>query len=94
MVYAAPLASLPDIDAFPPTEPISLPLPIDAPADLRLERTGFDGYAVCCEDRTLGFIDVVGRVHVVLLGPRADRAVEIAQVLDLRTAVQRLADAR
>ncbi len=75
-----------DIDALPPTEPIQLPL-VDA---VQLERTGFDSYAVRENGATLGFIDVVGRIHVVHAGPRPDRAVEVAQTLDLTTAVDRL----
>jgi hypothetical protein len=92
MVFAAQIPT-PDIDSLPATEPIDLPLPLATVDDLRLERTGFDSYALCVEDSTVGFIDIVGRVYVAYLGPRADRAVEIAQALDLPSAVRRIADA-
>lgn len=82
----------PDIEALPPTQPIDLPVP--TAHGLRLERTGFDSYTVCDDAGTVGFVDVVGRIHVASLGPRADRAVEIAQTLDLGTALGRIAAAR
>jgi hypothetical protein len=92
MVYAAEVPT-PDIDSLPATEPIELPVPITSSDDLRLERTGFDSYAVCRDDTTLGFVDVVGRLYVVYRGVRADHAVEIAQVHDLPSAVRLLSDA-
>lgn len=40
-----------------------------------------DGYVVRIAGETVGFIDVVGAVYVVLAGCRYDKAVEVAQTL-------------
>lgn len=66
-----------DVGTVPASEPL-------------LERRGFDSYAVSVGGSVVGFVDVVGRIYVVSQGCRYDRAVEIAQVLDLSTAVRRL----
>jgi hypothetical protein len=42
---------------------------------------------------TVGFIDVVGAVFVVLAGPRYDRAVEALQTLDFAVAVDAITPA-
>ncbi|WP_460776055.1 hypothetical protein [Microbacterium sp. GXF7504] len=91
-MFHAVHSTTPDVEALPPTQPIELP--VQAGHGLRLERTGFDSYTVCDGDEPVGFVDVVGRIHVVYLGRRADRAVEVAQTLDLGTALDRLAAAR
>lgn len=51
------------------------------------ERIDTDCYAVSLDGETIGFIDVVGPVFVVLGGCRYDRAVEIAQSLVFEDAV-------
>ncbi|WP_307216825.1 hypothetical protein [Microbacterium sp. SORGH_AS_0888] len=60
---------------------------------VRVERHGFDSYVVTRAGVVIGFVEVVGRIHVASQGRSLDRAVEIAQVLDLPAAVQRLIDA-
>ncbi|MFT4210910.1 MAG: hypothetical protein QM626_03485 [Microbacterium sp.] len=73
--------------------PDVLPPAAEVDADeIALERTGFDSYALVRGMMVVGFVEVVGRVHVVYQGARMDRAVEIAQVLDLAAAVRVLAD--
>lgn len=51
------------------------------------ERLRADCYAVSVDGMVIGYVDVIGRVHVALRGARYDRAVEVAQQLDLRSAV-------
>jgi hypothetical protein len=41
----------------------------------------------------VGYVDVVGRVFVAMVGPRYDQAIELAQRLDFATAVSALAAA-
>lgn len=42
-------------------------------------------------DLTIGFVEHVGRVYVALAGERYDRAVEVAQTLDVSHAARALA---
>jgi hypothetical protein len=51
------------------------------------ELVDLERYAVRRADETVGFIDVVGAVFVVLSGARYDRAVEVLQTLDFTTAI-------
>jgi hypothetical protein len=54
------------------------------------ESVGCDCYRVRVAGETIGYVDVVGRVFVVLLGPRYDRAVEITQCLVFEQAIDAL----
>lgn len=54
------------------------------------ERIDTDAYAVSVDGRTVGFIDVVGRVFVALAGHRYDRAEEFVQALVFEQAVAAL----
>lgn len=49
-----------------------------------------DVYRVDAEDRTVGYIQRAGRVYVALEGSIYNTSVEVAQCLDLDTAVERL----
>ncbi|HEX5730075.1 MAG TPA: hypothetical protein VFX99_11675 [Microbacterium sp.] len=77
--------------------------PSERPADpppcppVQWERVGFDRYLVRAGAETIGYIDVVGAVYVVLAGVHYDRAVEVSQTLvleDALAALQQRADAR
>ncbi|WP_375385110.1 hypothetical protein [uncultured Microbacterium sp.] len=57
------------------------------------QRVGVDRYQVRVGTRTLGYIDVVGAVFVVLAGSRYSRAVETAQTLVFEDAVNALVEA-
>jgi len=46
---------------------------------------------VKAEDTVVGYVEIVDGVFVALAGRRYDRAVEVAQALDLDRAVARLA---
>ena len=54
------------------------------------ERVGFDRYRVRAGTETIGYIDVVGAVYVVLAGVHYDRAVEVSQTLALEDALAAL----
>lgn len=69
---------------LPPRRP-EPPAPEDSA--VRWDRVDVDRYEVRAHGATLGFIDVVGAVFVVLAGARYDRAVEVLQTLDFATAV-------
>jgi|GEM_PF-3243443 len=75
---------LPSLKELPPRRP-EPPAPEDSA--VRWERVDIDRYAVRARGITVGFIDVVGAVFVVLAGPRYDRAVEVTQTLDFSVAV-------
>ena len=60
---------------------------------VRWERIDIDRYEVSAAGATVGFIDVVGAVFVVLAGPRYDRAVEVLQTLDFPLAVDAISPA-
>lgn len=49
-----------------------------------------DRYEVTVAGMTIGFVDVVGAVFVVLVGPRYDRAVEAMQTLLFEAAMDEL----
>lgn len=74
--------------------PLRMPEP-PPPQDsaVRWDRVGLDRYEVKASGTTVGFIDVVGAVFVVLRGARYDRAVEVLQTLDFATAVQSICPA-
>jgi hypothetical protein len=59
--------------------------------ELVLERVTPDVLRVTLDDRVLGFVEYAGRVHVALAGERYDRAVEVAQALDVTEAARALA---
>jgi len=63
------------------------PAPSSVPSSLQCEQVGLDRYVVRRGARTLGFIDVVGAVFVVLAGPRHSHAVEFAQTLVFEDAL-------
>lgn len=60
-------------------------------AAVQWERIDLDRYAILAAGATVGYIDVVGAVFVVLAGTRYDRAVEVLQTLDFTAAVQAVA---
>ena len=68
-----------------PTRRPEPPAPADSP--VRWERIDLERYEVLVDGTTIGFIDVVGAVFVVLAGTRYDRAVEVLQTLDFANAV-------
>lgn len=72
-----------------PTRRPEPPAPDDAA--VQWERIDLDRYEIRAAGDTVGFIDVVGAVFVVLAGHRYDRAVEVLQTLDFATAVQAVA---
>ncbi|MEV4687098.1 hypothetical protein [Microbacterium sp. LWH3-1.2] len=76
---------MPSLKELPPRRP-EPPAPEDSP--VRWERIDIDRYEVRAGGATIGFIDVVGAVFVVLAGRRYDRAVEVLQTLDFTTAVR------
>jgi hypothetical protein len=59
--------------------------------ELVLERLTPNVLRVSHDERVLGFVEHVGRVHVALAGPHYDRAVEVAQTLDVAAAARALA---
>jgi hypothetical protein len=59
--------------------------------ELVLERMSPSILKVSLDDRTLGFVEHVGRVYVALEGAHYDRAVEVAQSLDVAHAARALA---
>lgn len=72
-----------------PTRRPEPPAPDDAA--VQWARIDLDRYEIRSASGTVGFIDVVGAVFVVLAGRRYDRAVEILQTLDFTSAVEALA---
>jgi len=65
--------------------------PVPSPAtDLHWEQLEPDRYVVRRGARTLGFVDVVGAVFVVLSGPHYSHAVEFAQTLIFEEALAAL----
>lgn len=64
----------------------------EADRPIQWELVDIDRYRVRDRGRTVGFIDVVGAVLVVLSGARYDRATEVLQTLDFDTAVASLCD--
>jgi hypothetical protein len=67
------------------------PAPVGAP--VRWDLIDMDRYEVRSGSHTVGFIDVVGAVFVVLGGDRYDRATEVAQTLVFGRAVEMLVGA-
>ena len=61
-----------------------------SPTDLTWEQVEPDRYVVRRGARTLGFVDVVGAVFVVLSGPQYSHAVEFAQTLIFEEALAAL----
>lgn len=59
--------------------------------ELVLERVTPDVLRVTLDGRVLGFVEYAGRVNVALAGDRYDRAVEVAQTLDVAEAARALA---
>jgi hypothetical protein len=74
-----------------PTRRPEWPAPDDSA--VRWERIDIDRYEVSTTAATVGFIDVVGAVFVVLAGARYDRAVEVLQTLDFALAVDAISPA-
>lgn len=87
VVRARAMSSLKEL----PTRRPEPPAPSDA--EVHWERIDVDRYEVMVRDVTVGFIDVVGAVFVVLAGSRYDRAVEVLQTLDFPAAVDAIAPA-
>ncbi|PSL37116.1 hypothetical protein CLV49_0722 [Labedella gwakjiensis] len=63
----------------------------DAGEELVLERVTPNVLRVAIDHRVLGFVEHVGRVQVALAGENYDRAVEVAQTLDVAEAARALA---
>lgn len=63
----------------------------EASERLDLERVSPSLLRVTLDGRTLGFVEHVGRVYVALSGDYYDRAVEVAQTLDVARAARALA---
>lgn len=66
------------------------PTPSSDSAALQWELVELDRYVVRLADRTLGYVDVVGAVFVVLVGDRYDRAIEVTQTLLFEEALDAL----
>ncbi|MFF2487925.1 hypothetical protein ACFVSU_16085 [Microbacterium sp. NPDC058062] len=81
---------LPSLKELPPRRPESA-----APEDsaVRWDRIDLDRYEVRANGSTVGFVDVVGAVFVVLSGTRYDRAVEVTQTLDFAAAIRSISPA-
>lgn len=62
----------------------------EATRELRATRVTDDIYRVDDDDETIGYVLECGRVYVSLAGPVYNTAVEVAQSLDLATALRRL----
>ncbi|RWZ51032.1 hypothetical protein ELQ90_09545 [Labedella phragmitis] len=58
--------------------------------ELVLDRVSPSLLRVMRDDRVLGFVEHVGRVYVALSGEHYDRAVEVAQSLDVTRAARSL----
>ncbi|KAA9105094.1 hypothetical protein F6B43_18210 [Microbacterium rhizomatis] len=78
------LATRESLEQLPTRMPPSPAVPSSA---LQWQRIGVDRYQVRIGTLTLGYIDVVGAVFVVLAGSRYSRAVETAQTLVFEDAV-------
>lgn len=72
---------------LPPRMPVAPPA---AGSRAAWERVDPDCYRVHRNGRTVGWVDVVGALFVVLRGERYDRAVEVCQVLDFDRAIAAL----
>jgi len=86
---------LPGYAAIETLEELPTRRPPTAPSSafaLQWDRVGVDRYEVRCGARTLGFIDVVGAVFVVLAGDRYSRAVESTQTLVFEAALSALSE--
>jgi hypothetical protein len=66
------------------------PAPPSEASALQWERVSPDRYEIRLGTRTLGFIDVVGAVFVVLAGATYSRAIECAQTLVFEDALDAL----
>ncbi|RWZ59170.1 hypothetical protein ELQ92_12920 [Labedella populi] len=62
----------------------------DAHDELVLDRVSPSLLRVAHGERVMGFVEHVGRVYVALAGERYDRAVEVAQSLDVTRAARAL----
>jgi hypothetical protein len=78
--------------------PLSAPSAAPAPASLGPSITTIraldDVVRVLADGRTIGYVQLAGPVYVCLLGEVYNTSVEVAQCLDLDTAVTRLERAR
>lgn len=63
----------------------------EAHDELVLDRVSPSLLRITRGDRVVGFVEHVGRVYVALAGERYDRAVEVAQSLDVTRAARALA---
>jgi hypothetical protein len=63
----------------------------EAHDELVLDRVSPSLLRITRGDRVMGFVEHVGRVYVALAGERYDRAVEVAQSLDVTRAARALA---
>ena len=76
-----------------PPEPGSRRAEPPAPGEItvRCHRIDVDRYEVIARGSTVGYIDVVGPLFVVLAGCRYDHAVEVLQTRDFAAAVDSIA---
>ena len=81
---------MPSLKELPPRRP-EPPAPDDSV--VRWDRIDIDRYEVRANGTTVGFVDVVGAVFVVLSGTRYDRAVEVVQTLDFAAAIRSISPA-
>lgn len=72
-----------------PRRPAVLPEPHDG---VQWQRVSPDRYRALQAGATVGFVDVVGAVFVVMAGARYDRCVEVAQTLVFERAEDYLVD--
>ncbi|MEV7693534.1 hypothetical protein AB0N73_09415 [Microbacterium sp. NPDC089189] len=70
-----------------PRRPAALPEPHDG---VQWQRVSPDRYRALRGEATVGFVDVVGAVFVVMAGTRYDRCVEVAQTLVFERAEEHL----
>lgn len=74
--------------------PPAAPAPAHLGPSLTTVRALDDVYRVLVDGRTVGYIQLAGPVYVCLLGEVYNTSLEVAQCLDLDTAVHRLERAR
>jgi hypothetical protein len=82
-----PFAALESLEQLPTRRPPTAP---ERSSPVQWERVGVDRYEVRIDTQTLGFIDVVGAVFVVLAGSQYDRATETSQTLVFDEAISAL----
>jgi hypothetical protein len=80
--------------ASPVAAPPAAPAPAALGPTLTTIRATDDVLRVLADGRTIGYVQLAGPVYVCLLGEVYNTSVEVAQCLDLDTAIIRLERAR